>query len=86
MSDNKENKITLLIIILLIVVVCLELIHLIKLHEVSVNSQLTNFAIYGKDVHETLRHESEKLKAKANNARNEFKRRNVFHRKHQNNF
>ncbi len=78
MSDNKENKITLLIIILLIVVVCLELIHLIKLHEVSVNSQLTNLAIYGKDIHETLRHESEKLKSKAHNTRNEFKRRNVL--------
>ncbi len=77
MLDNKENKMTMLIVILLIVVICLELFHLIKLHEVSVNSQLTNFAIYGKDIHRGLKHESERLRAEANNIRNDFRRRNV---------
>ena len=75
MSEIKENKITILIIVLLIIVMCLELFHLIKLHEISVHSQLTNLAIYGNDISRGLKHESEKLRREIDNIKKDFKRK-----------
>lgn len=78
MTEKKENKVTILIIVLLILIVCLELFHLIKLHEISIHSQLTNFALYGNDLHKGLRHETERLKGELNNIRNDFKKKKAM--------
>ena len=55
--NNKEYKFQIIIIVLLSIIICFQLIHCIKLYEISYNSQLANIAIFGGDINSPLRKE-----------------------------
>lgn len=78
MSENKnENKITFLIVALLIVVILLQVLHLIKLHEISLSSQLTNLSIYGSHARRDFRDEMIRLRDDERNIRHHLARRRI---------
>ncbi len=64
-QNNKNNKFQIIIIVLLAIIICFQLIHCIKLYEISYNSQLTNIAIFGNDINSSLIKKHDILKMKA---------------------
>ncbi len=65
-KNNENNKFQIIIIVLLAIIICFQLIHCIKLYEISYNSQLTNMAIFGSDINSSLKKELDTLKIEAN--------------------
>lgn len=65
-QNNKNNKFQIIIIVLLAIIICFQLIHCIKLYEISYNSQLTNIAIFENDINSSLKKEHDILKMKTN--------------------
>ena len=79
-QNNKsgEHTFEVIIVVLLAIIICFEMIHCIKLHEISTNAQLTNMAIYGGNVNATLKREIATLKNEAQKMRGELGKKHML--------
>lgn len=77
-DKNGEHIFEVIIVVLLAVIVCFEMIHCIKLHEISNNTQLTNMAIYGADVSSTLRREAAMLRRESERIKYGLSNKHIF--------
>ena len=80
MDQNKktgEHTFEIIVVIFLAVIVCFELIHLMKVHEISTNTRLTNLAIYGGDASMALRRETEMLKHETERIKHEMNKKQM---------
>lgn len=76
-QNNKEYKFQIIIIVLLSIIICFQLIHCIKLYEISYNSQLINMAMFNGDINSHFKKEYNILKTRDDIDKPHFGRRHM---------
>lgn len=64
-QNKKECTFQITIIVLLAVIICFQIIHCIKLYEISYNTQIANMAVFNGDIDMALKKEVDLLKMEA---------------------
>lgn len=83
-QESKENHtFQIIVIVLLAVIVCFQMIHCIKLNEISYNSQLTNMAMFGGDIDMALKREANVLRMEADRIGQDIGRKHMLLKRHQ---